>query len=49
MQKPGGEGPMQFWYLSSPISIFLNEQFYATNRYIHVTQKVEEDILFVLA
>ena len=40
---------MQFWFLSSPISIFPNEKFYAAKRYIHVTQEVEEDSLFVLA
>ena len=40
---------MQFWFLSSPISIFPNQQLYAAKRYIHVTKEVEEDRLFVLA
>ena len=40
---------MQLWFFSSPISIFLNEKFYAAKRYIHVTQEGEEDSLFVLA
>ena len=40
---------MQFWFLSSPISIFPNQKFYAAKRYIHVTEEVEEDSLFVLS
>ena len=39
---------MQFWFLPSPISIFSDQQFYAAKRYIHVTEEVEEDTLFVL-
>ena len=35
--------------LSSPISIVSNQKVYAAKRYIHVTEEVEEGILFVIA
>ena len=40
---------MKFWFLSSPISIFPNQQFYATKLYINVTNEGEENSLFVLS
>ena len=49
MRKSCGKVPIQFWFLSSPIPILPNQQFYVANRYIHVTEEGEEESLFVLA
>ena len=40
---------MKFWFLSSPILIFSNQQFYSSKKYIYVTEEGEEESLFVLS
>ena len=49
MRKSYSEGPIQLWFFSSTLSILPNQQFYAANKYIHVTEEGEEDSLFFLA